>query len=280
MATRPDISPDARVNFDHHSDEYNLHELAIDADLRRKCPVAWNDNYGGFWFLSSYDAVTQAARDGDTFAHKYEPNAADGVDYQGEMGVLITSLVASLEDGLASAIAGVPAVDLVDLIGRHARKRPTTTPPGRDTCGSASAESSRRSRSPRGSRTRGALRLRRGRRPAGAPAPPGAPPVGALGPARDRLVRRRSHRVHALAAGAAIHRRRPGAVWAYRSPMTARYLRWIAASAAKPLVNAYRRTGAGVALRRPGAVARVRNGSVYGVSPIPPRVAWSSRYAA
>ena len=27
------------------------------------------------------------ARDGDTFAHKYEPNAADGVDYQGEMGV-------------------------------------------------------------------------------------------------------------------------------------------------------------------------------------------------
>ena len=26
-------------------------------------------------------------RDGDTFAHKYEPNAADGVNYQGEMGV-------------------------------------------------------------------------------------------------------------------------------------------------------------------------------------------------
>ena len=27
------------------------------------------------------------ARDGDTFAHKYEPDAADGVNYQGEMGV-------------------------------------------------------------------------------------------------------------------------------------------------------------------------------------------------
>jgi cytochrome P450 len=49
--------------------------------------VAWNDNYGGFWFLTSYDAVSQAARDGDGFAHKYEPDAADGVDYQGEMGV-------------------------------------------------------------------------------------------------------------------------------------------------------------------------------------------------
>ena len=31
--------------------------------------------------------MSQTARDGDTFAHKYEPNSPDGVDYQGEMGV-------------------------------------------------------------------------------------------------------------------------------------------------------------------------------------------------
>ena len=49
--------------------------------------MAWNERYGGFWFLTSYDAVKQTAQDGDTFAHKYEPNAPDGVDYQGEMGV-------------------------------------------------------------------------------------------------------------------------------------------------------------------------------------------------
>ena len=36
------------------------------------------------------------------------------------MGGYVTSLVASLEDGLACAIAGVPAVDLVDLIEHHA----------------------------------------------------------------------------------------------------------------------------------------------------------------
>lgn len=87
MATRPHIGPDATVDFDHHSDEFNLNELAINAELRRKCPVGWNTNYGGFWFLSSYDAVSRAARDGDTFAHKYEPNSPDGIDYQGEMGV-------------------------------------------------------------------------------------------------------------------------------------------------------------------------------------------------
>jgi cytochrome P450 len=87
VSGRPDVSADVIVDFDHHSDEFNLNELAINAELRRRCPVAWNANYGGFWFLTSYDAVTQAARDGHTFAHKYEPNAADGVDYQGEMGV-------------------------------------------------------------------------------------------------------------------------------------------------------------------------------------------------
>jgi cytochrome P450 len=87
ITRRADVDADVVVAFDHHSDEFNLNERAINAELRRKCPVAWNDNYGGFWFLTSYDAVSQAARDGDGFAHKYEPDAADGVDYQGEMGV-------------------------------------------------------------------------------------------------------------------------------------------------------------------------------------------------
>ncbi|BCQ08622.1 cytochrome P450 [Mycobacterium heckeshornense] len=87
MTARPDISAEVVVDFDHHSDEFNLNERQINAELRRRCPVAWNENYGGFWFVTSYDAVAQIARDGDTFAHKYEPNAADGIDYQGEMGV-------------------------------------------------------------------------------------------------------------------------------------------------------------------------------------------------
>lgn len=87
MTARPDIPPEIIVDFDHHSDEFNVNELAVNAELRRKCPVAWNENYGGFWFLTSYDAVRETARDGDTFAHKYEPNAEDGIDYQGEMGV-------------------------------------------------------------------------------------------------------------------------------------------------------------------------------------------------
>ena len=84
---RPDVSADAIVGFDHHSDEFNLNEREVNADLRGRCPVAWNEKYGGFWYVCSYDAVEQVARDGEVFAHKYEPNAADGVNYQGEMGV-------------------------------------------------------------------------------------------------------------------------------------------------------------------------------------------------
>src|SRR4051794_16145703 len=84
---RPDVSADAIVGFDHHSDEFSLNEKELNANLRSRCPVAWNEKYGGFWYVSSYDAVERVARDGDTFAHKYEPNAADGVNYQGEVGV-------------------------------------------------------------------------------------------------------------------------------------------------------------------------------------------------
>jgi cytochrome P450 len=87
MTTRPDVADDVVVDFDHHSDAFNANQQMINAELRQRCPVAWNENYDGFWYLSSYDAVRQSARDGDTFAHKYEPNADDGVDYQGEMGI-------------------------------------------------------------------------------------------------------------------------------------------------------------------------------------------------
>jgi cytochrome P450 len=87
MTDRPDISVDAVVDFDHHADEFTRNQAAASAELRRKCPVAWNQRYDGFWFVTSYQAVSQCARDGETFAHKYEPDAPDGIDYYGELGI-------------------------------------------------------------------------------------------------------------------------------------------------------------------------------------------------
>jgi len=52
-----------------------------------------------------------------------DPDAAIGITGV-SLGGYVTSLVASLEDGLACAIAGVPAVDLVDLIEHHAGLAP------------------------------------------------------------------------------------------------------------------------------------------------------------
>jgi dienelactone hydrolase len=48
-----------------------------------------------------------------------QPDAAIGLNGI-SLGGLISSLVASLDDGLTCAVLGVPAVDLVGLVGRHA----------------------------------------------------------------------------------------------------------------------------------------------------------------
>src|ERR1700733_1663615 len=87
MTTRPDVAEDAIVDFDHHSDAFNLNQQTVNAEVRQRCPVAWNTNYDGFWYLSSYEAVSQTARDDATFSHKYEPHAVDGGDYRDERGV-------------------------------------------------------------------------------------------------------------------------------------------------------------------------------------------------
>lgn len=42
-----------------------LHETL--ADIRGRCPVGWSDQYGGFWLLSTYDDVQDAARDHESY---------------------------------------------------------------------------------------------------------------------------------------------------------------------------------------------------------------------
>jgi cytochrome P450 len=83
----PDVAAECVVDVDHHSVEFNLNELEISAELRQRCPVAWNTRYGGFWMATSYDAVAKIARDGETFAHRYVPNSDDGIDYLGSVGI-------------------------------------------------------------------------------------------------------------------------------------------------------------------------------------------------
>ena len=51
------------VHFDHHSQEHADDTVGSYRQLRRSTPVAWSDAHGGFWVLSDYDAVFEAARE-------------------------------------------------------------------------------------------------------------------------------------------------------------------------------------------------------------------------
>ena len=56
------------VDYDHYSHEHALHATEEERVLRQTCPAAWSESSGGFWVLSSYDLVTRALRDHETFS--------------------------------------------------------------------------------------------------------------------------------------------------------------------------------------------------------------------
>ena len=76
----PGLDSGCIIDVDHHSPAFNDDEVAVTGELRSRCPIAWNTQYGGFWFATSYSAVSQIGRDYETFAHRYERHASDGVD--------------------------------------------------------------------------------------------------------------------------------------------------------------------------------------------------------
>jgi len=60
--------------FDHHSPEYAENSRSINANLRAQCPVAHTDAHGGFWVISRYDDVVEAAKNDAAFASGHEVN--------------------------------------------------------------------------------------------------------------------------------------------------------------------------------------------------------------
>lgn len=57
-----------KVRFDHHSPEFARDPWTVYRDLRTTCPVAWNDEYGGYWAVSKYEDIKNVALDDDTFS--------------------------------------------------------------------------------------------------------------------------------------------------------------------------------------------------------------------
>ncbi len=46
---------------------------AVQKETRRRCPVAWTDDLGGFWSVLRYEDVVAVARDTDTFSNALRP---------------------------------------------------------------------------------------------------------------------------------------------------------------------------------------------------------------
>lgn len=113
----------ATVDFNHHSKEFHEDRHARWAALRR-CPVAYNPRYGGFWVVSGYDEVATVARDAETFSSQHRPDAADGIEYLGIAGVprppaVQTAGIAEVEGELHAALRRVLNPFLVpDAIAR------------------------------------------------------------------------------------------------------------------------------------------------------------------
>lgn len=96
---------DGTFDVDHQSPAFVANRFERYAELRAACPVARNPNHGGFWMVTDYESVSQVARDNETFAHRYELEAADGIAYQGICGV--------------PRPAGTPRQGVSEYDGRH-----------------------------------------------------------------------------------------------------------------------------------------------------------------
>jgi cytochrome P450 len=78
---------EAVIDVDHHAPDFIAHRHERYAELRESCPVVFNEHYGGYWLITDHASVAEVARDNETYAHRYEPDAEDGIDYEGICGI-------------------------------------------------------------------------------------------------------------------------------------------------------------------------------------------------
>jgi cytochrome P450 len=75
------------VALDLHDEALHARRLDAWAELRARCPVAYNAMHGGYWMVSGYDEIVTVSRDHETFSSRYEAEPVDGLEYIGIMGI-------------------------------------------------------------------------------------------------------------------------------------------------------------------------------------------------
>jgi cytochrome P450 len=66
------------VEFDHNSPEHSADPVASYRALRATHPVVWTEAWGGYWVLSGYEPIFDAARDDDTFSSARTKHGGEG----------------------------------------------------------------------------------------------------------------------------------------------------------------------------------------------------------
>ena len=105
MADRP------TVDFDHHDRAWHAARVEHWGELRR-CPVAFNERYGGFWVVSGHDEVAAVSRDAERYSSRHLREPEDGVTYLGIAGIprgkaIPTSGIAEVEGPVHTALRRV-----------------------------------------------------------------------------------------------------------------------------------------------------------------------------
>jgi len=76
----PDRPGVAVVEFDHNSPTHSADPVASYRRLRAAAPIAWTPAQGGFWVLSDYPSVFDAARDEGTFSSARSEHGGTGLN--------------------------------------------------------------------------------------------------------------------------------------------------------------------------------------------------------
>ncbi len=68
------------VHFDHNSAEHSADPVGAYRGLRERSPVAWTPEHGGFWVVSDYSGVFDAARDDAVFSSGRSEHGGSGLN--------------------------------------------------------------------------------------------------------------------------------------------------------------------------------------------------------
>jgi cytochrome P450 len=67
------------VHFDHNSPEHAKDPVGAYRRLRSEHPIAWSEAHGGYWVMSNYQSVFEAARNDDVFSSERNSYGGEGL---------------------------------------------------------------------------------------------------------------------------------------------------------------------------------------------------------